>query len=146
MEIMTVTRADELQNKQIHVVIKLSKLCLESKLLFNSETWFNINEENILEVRDRSVQHVQKRTRSTEDMYTQCCNCERVWPTKIKYKIMERKIIEYETVNQMEVKMIQVETDKAEKLGTKIINTEHAKGEKNYEGATNGVYRLLLWR
>ena len=42
---MAVVKTEEFRTRQIEVILKLIQPCFESKLLYNSETWFNISEE-----------------------------------------------------------------------------------------------------
>ena len=46
-EILAVANSTETQHQRIEIGIKLAHACLDSKLLYNAETWLHLNKNDI---------------------------------------------------------------------------------------------------
>ena len=77
-EFIAAARSEELQHKQVQVIIRLANPFLESKQLYNSEIWFSVREEKL---RKLETVHMQECSRCTEK-YTECGCCNEFWVYK----------------------------------------------------------------
>jgi len=46
-EILAVAKSEELQHRRIEIGIRLARACLDTKLLYNAETWINITKGDV---------------------------------------------------------------------------------------------------
>ena len=120
-EIMAVVKTEEFRTRQIEVMLKLIQPCFESKLLYNSETWFNMSDVGYKKL-EMSQNKIYIKALGLPQSTTNSAIILEFGLTKIKlFKIMKNKLVEYQRIKNMdEERMVKKVTQEAEKLGKRI--------------------------
>ena len=90
---MAVAKTEEFRTRQIEVMLKLIKPCSESKLLYNSETCFNMSEEGYKKLQ-MSQNSLYKKALGVPQSTPNSAIILEFGLTKIKFKIMKKKLVE----------------------------------------------------
>jgi len=123
-EILAVAKSDELKHRRIEIGARLASACLDTKLLYNAETWINLTKSDVkkLEVIQMSF---YKRLMGLPGGTPNAAVRKELGVLPMEYKIETMKLMEYQRILQMgEDRLPKKVSVYAKEMGTKNILDE----------------------
>jgi len=99
-EILAVANLKETQHRRIDIGIKLAHACLDSKLLYNAETWLHTNKNDIKKL-ENIQNHFYKRLLGVPTGTPNIAITEELGIMSMEYKVDVKKLLEYHRILQM---------------------------------------------
>ena len=93
-EILAVANLKETQHRRIDIGIKLAHACLDSKLLYNAETWLHTN-KNYIKKLENVQNHFYKRLFGVPTGTRNIAITEELAIMSTEYKVDVKKLLEY---------------------------------------------------
>ena len=123
-EILAVVSLPEIENRRIEIGIKLAGACLDSKLLYNSETWIRIKNSDIKKLESAQYNFYKRLIRVPTGTPNIAITME-LGILPMEYKIQKRKLMEYQRLMKMkQVRLTKKATMEAMEMGSRNLVDE----------------------
>ena len=123
-EILAVVSLPEIKNRRIEIGVKLAGACLDSKLLYNSETWIRIKNSDIKKL-ESAQYNFYKRLIGVPTGTPNIAIIMELGILPMEYKIQKRKLMEYQRLMKMkQVRLTKKATMEAMEMGSRNLVDE----------------------